>query len=485
MSVAVPVTDQIHPVGIPGLELGLRNVARFILQGMRDPLMIAWTRKAKEESGLPRGAPPSAIAQALYQRQKSEMAFVSDPVATELMMSAVELLCLNPDGYCIKGGDCANQVIVMGSALMCSGIPVQLVLRQYPQLDELHLMLRFDSDVQRRGQWACFDPSNNTGVCESGYDVQIIAEVSDMANAEPGRIITIGRPRRMGQPPTSSSSSTGSASLTPAQQGAWLVLLAQTQAKIAASAANLRAAAATLNLVRADLGLPAADPVGITTGGESEAAPGAPASSPLQAYVTSYQWTSDAQTAEGNLLQTADFLAGVLGDGVAGTRMLYWNAGDLYVTSQPGDPYGVLMKPDPTTGALVPQYVDLTSNAPSGRIGIAPILIGLAIFAASIAAAYAVSKICDYLAEAHRDDAMQHVATEQQALVAAGAQTPQQAAAFMRAAGDLASAPPPGAAPSTSSSLWPMVTAGALGIAAGLAIGLLPRFIPSVRFGSA
>jgi hypothetical protein len=55
----------------------------------------------------------------------------------------------------------------------------------------------------------------------------------------------------------------------------------------------------------------------------------------------------------------------------------------------------------------------------------------------SLAVAFAVAKICDQLATAHHDDALNKIATEQSQLVAAGKQTPEQAQAMVRALADL------------------------------------------------
>lgn len=462
---------------IGGTPRGLGQQAAFILQGMRSPRVIEWTRQAIHAAGLPRASSPSeqasalaraehalsgesrdALVRAIYDAQKRDVAFVNDPEHTEFIASAEAILCLDPEGYCLRGGDCDDQVVVLGAALMSAGIPVRLVLRDYPNLPMLHVMLQYDADLLKRGDWRCFDPSMETGACAGGYDQEIIVEVAEvrkMALMEPTQFMAMGQP----PPPPQTTGQ-----LSDEQASAWLDLLAKGQADLAASAVRLRQSTATLTKVRTALGLPSSD------GPPPPEAPGV-SNLPLASYVQNYVWTADAQAAESKLLQTADFLSTVMGEGLSGKRPLYWNNGDLFVAAKPGDPFGVLMLPNPN-GALVPTWVDTSSNAPVRQIGIAPILIGIAIVAVSLAAAYAVTKICDYMATAHRDDAMQKIATEQQALIAAGKETPEQAKAILAAASDLASAPPPGAA-AAGFTVWQLLAAVTGSVAAGLLVGIV------------
>ena len=453
-----------HMPGLQGLRDGLATAAQFVIEGMRDPRIFTWARRAIRDAGLPVNAMPSAQVAAIYAAQRRDMAFVQDPYATELMQSAIVSLCLDPAGECSPGGDCDDNIIVTAAVMMSIGIPVRFLLRSYPRLNQLHLMLQYDADPYKGGQWTCFDATSPNGACFAGYDSEAVVdlEVGPMAERTPGQLLALGQP-----PPTTPSSSTPTtpaaqpAPLSPAQQSAWIVLLAQAKDRVDGSAAELRSSSQVLDAVRADLGMPAVDPTPAT--GEAAGV------SPLAEYGQTFAWTAAAQNAQAKLLQTADFCSGVLGDALAGRRLLYWQEGDLYVGALSGDAYGVLMKPAPGSSTPVPTYIDLSSGATNGRIGfcVAPILVGIAIVSLSLAAAYAVSKLCDYLSSAHRDDAVQKVADAQQALVASGAQTPEQAQAFMRAAADLASAPPPGAA-SKGPSWTDLLAAGAVGLAVGV-----------------
>jgi hypothetical protein len=453
------LTVRAFALGTQGLADSLRAIGEMIAVNMKDVRLIAWARRAMWEARLPVNATPTAIALAIYAKQRDDMVFAQDPYATELLMSAIKLLCLDPEGECVRGGDCDDNVIVLGGALMSVGVPVRLLVRSYPGMAYLHIMIQYDADPRKRGDWRCFDATSPSGACWPGYSGETVVnlEVGPMIveQQEPELLI-------LGQPPAPPA---GATSMTDAQTSGWLGILAQAKDKLDASVAALLLSSGQLDAVRSDLGMPQSDP---TPPPEA----GAP-TNPILAYGANFAWTAEAQNAQAKLVQTALFASGVMADAIAGARALYWDKGDLYVGSLPGDPYGVLMKPSGSAAGapLVPTYIDLSSGSSNGQVGfgVAPIVIGLAIGAVvvlSIASAYAVTKICDYLAGAHRDDAVSKVAAGQQALVAGGHATPEQAAAMTRALADLEAAPPPGA--SRGFGVAELVAAGAVGLAHGI-----------------
>lgn len=482
----MPVYAYDYSLGIEGLKEGVHKVGELIVQGMKDARIFTWARRAMWEASVAVNAPRTAIVSAIYRKQRLDMVFAEDPYNVELMMSAVKLLCLDPAGECVRGGDCDDNVIVLASALMSVGIPVRLVIRHYKHMGQLHLMLEYDADPLNRGRWTCFDATSPDGTCFTGYESEAVIslEVGPMiVDKQPPQLLVLGRPPFFGAPlaassSTSTTTTSSSAQLPPDQADAWVALLAAAKTKLDASLDRLNFFTGQIEAVRSDLGMPDVDPT------PPPEAPGAGSSSqsPIDVYATGgYAWTSDVQNAQAKLSQTGTFLSGVLGDALAGTRQLYWNEGDLFVTAVDGDPYGVLMKPIGAAGtALFPTYVDVQSGAATGKVGfgIAPILIGLGIVVASLAAVYAVVKIVDYLASAHRDDAVSKIAAAQQALVESGKQTPEQAAAFMKASADLVSAPPPSAAASSGISIGWLVAAVAGGALAGV-IGaeLVPKLL--------
>jgi hypothetical protein len=254
-----------------------------------------------------------------------------------------------------------------------------------------------------------------------------------------------------------------------------LLQITNTKAELDASATRLRNRAAAFTKVRADLGLPANDP-----------SLGEGAVSPLAQYATGHAWTPEAQAAESKLLQTATFMSSVLADGMAGRRPMYFlqtgqiggiPQNDIGFGSLPGDSFGLLMLPD-ANGNIVPTYVDPATDQPTGTIGLAPIILGLAIVAGivlTVGTTLAVIKIMDYMASAHRDDMLGKVADQQAQLVQSGQQTPAQASQFMHAMTDFAAATAPPAPESLASKLATPAVAAVLGILAGF---LVARFAP-------
>jgi hypothetical protein len=415
-----------HPFGAAGIDDSIKMVREAIERGRNNRFVIAWARRRIHVAGLngPRSQPsPDQIAAILFAAQKREVSFVRDPVNGEAMADAEHLLCLDPLGPCIPAGDCDEQLIIAGAALLAVGIPVRLVVRKYAGIRQGHITLEYDSNPRLGGPWRCLDPSTDSGTCsQAPYTEQIVV---DLVAPEDQTFVGLGSPidtGTIGQPPSQ---------LPDDQAAGWLGQLQGVQSFLSSAQARLRKNAAAFASVRADLGLPPYDGAG-AAGGE--------AGSPLAAYVQSGQWTEAAQAAETKLLQTAQFISQCLDDGLTGRRPLSYQtlangAGDILIGSQGGDPYSILLAPGPL-GTLVPTYFDAQGNT-TGTLGLAPILIGGIVAAVSLAVAYVVAKICDQLATAHHDDALNKIATEQSQLIAAGKQTPEQAQAMVRALADL------------------------------------------------
>jgi hypothetical protein len=507
-----PVVERPHPRGMTGVRTSAEETVARIARGYRNPYLIAWVRQTIQAAKLPdaRGYPqPDNILRALFDAQKKKVAFVKDPVDTEAIGGAAELLCLDPAGFCYLGGDCDDQLVVLGSAAMAAGIPVKLRVRRYAGQSQAHVTLLYDSAPRTGGPWKCIDPSVDSGVCSSApYEEEFIMEIPT-GTAEHGTFIGTGappvdvlaliekihcercrnfswllngsmlpvladgawhhpscpviRPRRSLE---GSTLGDAPAQLPADQAAAWLGVLQGTRDYLARSASRLRANSAANAQVRADLGIVAFDAPPGEGGG------GAP---PLAAYAQTGAWTKEAADAESKLLATADFLVGAMDDGLAGRRPLYWHDGDLYVGAQPGDPYRVLMAPGPD-GSPVPTYFDPVSNQPSGQIGfVVAIVVAAVVAVVAVAAAYATAKICDYLATKHHDEMLADVAHNQDQMIQTGQMTPDQALAQTKALTDLskASAKPP------SPSIWSRLPFLGPGLALVLGVGggfLLARF---------
>lgn len=450
-----------HPGGMPGVRESAQAVADQIGLDMNDPDVIQWSRATVAAANLtgPRGMPnPTAIVDVLRRAIKQIVAFVKDPLGTELVIATRHLLCLS--GYCVRAGDCDDQLVALGSCTMSLGIPIRLRVRQYRGQAQCHITMEFDSNPRLGGPWICVDPSTDSGQCSPTAFVQ---EFTIDVNPNGGQLTFIGLGQvpgddldvgLLGDPPA------GATMMPDDQAAAWGTQLQIARDSLDVSRTNLRALRDAYVAVRTDLGMAAVDP----PPGESFAG------SDLAQYAQGGVWSAAAQTAESQLLATADFLSSAMTQALAGTRQLYWNAGDLFVESIAGDPYRVLMSTPAGASAPVPTYFD-ANGQPQGTIGILPIILGAAALAVvSIAAAYAVGKYCDYLAQRHHDDALSDVSNNQVALVASGKETPEQAQSQLAAMSDLAKASAPPAA--AASSFWTAPTTAVASIVGLVVLGV-------------
>lgn len=171
-----------HPLGRRSVEVSTEYVRGAIERYKSNPFLAQWVRQTIHAANLPdpRGRPnPDNVVAALFAQQKREMAFVNDPLHGELMASPSDLLCLDPEGRCLRGGDCDDQIIVLGSAVASAGISVRLRVRRYPNSKQAHVTLEYRV---RDGSWKCIDPSTDTGTCSTApYLEEVIMHVVDEA----------------------------------------------------------------------------------------------------------------------------------------------------------------------------------------------------------------------------------------------------------------------------------------------------------------
>jgi hypothetical protein len=381
----VPVVTRPHPKGMKGVRKGAKEIAERMVASMRSRLVIEWARNVVKAAGSslgPRGyADPDKVVAALFEAWKKEVAFIADPVNTELMIGAVQLLCLDPHGSCIPAGDCDDQLIGLGGAIMTCGIPVWIRLRWYQGQPQAHVTLLYDAGPRGGGPVHCIDPSIDSGQCSGAQPTtEIVLEPNSGEDEAEGVFIGIGAPAAIGAPPV------------PHQE---LRALEREAFALEQAAERVRASSAAYAAARAGKGLPAVDmtPVG----------PG----SPLGWYLSvgsdvAGSWSAPAAEAESKLLQTASFLGGVVADALAGARSVTVTQGDVLVSARSGDVFGVLATPD-ASGQLRAWYVDVATGAPAGFIGAAPMQSARA--ATSLQALRVVRSLLEALARAHAADA--------------------------------------------------------------------------------
>jgi hypothetical protein len=313
--------------------------------------------------------------------------------------------------------------------------------------------------------WVGIDPSTDSGAPSQAKPVE---EFTIDVNPGGGTLEFIG----IGDPPPPFDDAAGdlgdAPELSAAEAAGWVEQITIGSASLAAAAARLRGQYSALQSVRQDLGIAPFD--ALPTG--ENAPPGG--LSNINYYGQAGVWTAAAETDQAKLLAAADFLSGCLADGANGTRTLTFDPSsqDVFVGSLPGDPYRVLLEVPAGGTTPVPTVLDAQGTV-EGTLGILQFLIGAAVVAVvSLAAAYAVGKICDYLAQKHHDESLALISTNQSNLIQSGKATPEQAQALSNAMTDLAKAStlPKDSLPSFLSGWSGLAIAGGLGALAGVAL---------------
>jgi hypothetical protein len=302
-----------HPGGMKGVRKSTEYVRLGIAAGRHNPFLIAWTRRTIHAANLPdaRGFPNADnVVRALFDAQKHEMAFVKDPRSGEMMANPAFLLCLDPNGLCLRGGDCDDQLILLGSSSSSAGVPIRLDVRRYAGSEQAHITLQY----QTPSGWKCIDPSTDSGACSSARFVEQIIVPIESAETEGGTFVGLGS---LGAP----------ADRLPEDLALlWTDALHDTHEALCRAADRLRKNAGARAALGGDLGLPPDE----QTMGETS-----------------------------RLLATAEFLSAAIAEGLAGRRelALATPANDLSIGPAAGDAYALAIA-EGEDGAPVPVYVD-------------------------------------------------------------------------------------------------------------------------------
>jgi hypothetical protein len=491
-----------YPRGWGGLHRGLLELAHRIKAAARDHQVIAEASQILHAANLPipRGRiDPTRTVRALFAAQKGRITFVRDPVNTERMASTAQLWCL-PGELCVPAGDCDDQIIALGGMTLAVGIPVRVVTRLYAGQAQTHTTMQYESSPKYEGKWVGIDPSTESGsVSTKPYLKEWIIEVDMGSETEPGVFVgmgdvpdvieaegfTVGGVGTMGAGESPPATPPFTGPLPDPMAQVWVTELQQTGNAFAQTATLLQTNATAYAQFRQANGLAQYDPD--PTGADLATMQAAP----LAYYATNKVWTQAAAQQEAKLIQTNQFIAGVIVDALTGKRALYWDDGrsDLGIASAPGDPYYVLMQPN-AAGVMTPTFVDPATAAPTGTMGVLPVIAVLAIAAGvvalSIAAIYAVEKITAYVAQAHHDDMVSKTSTAAAELVSSGKMTPDQAMEFLKNSQGLAASgiipqPPPPAGDGFS---WiTMIGVGVGGALLGALVSAFfaPRLAPHVE----
>ena len=154
----IRVQRQAYPAGVAGVKLSLEKIAQFIREGKADPAVRGWAGDVL----IAAGRPQSVFGQctAILNAFRNQTMYASDPVGTEMNVSAAGTLCLRP-GLCVRVFDCDDGTIAIGSALMSVGIPVRVIKQTFGPQDQEHVLLEARDES---GDWLAIDPSTDKPV---------------------------------------------------------------------------------------------------------------------------------------------------------------------------------------------------------------------------------------------------------------------------------------------------------------------------------
>ena len=464
-----PSLDALPPPPVPvevapfvDVHDSMRKCAKQIAHDFRRRRVVELAHKIVRDANIPspRGRPDrEAIMWALFAYLKANTTFHDDPHDTELTGSTEAILCLDPDGACLAGGDCDDMIVALCALALALGIPVRLRARRYANQKQLHVVVEYDAARRGDSQWRAIDPSLESG---KASDAAYVEEIFQTIDTQP-TFVGLGDAPMLGD--TTTATANPAQQLDPATQAAWIAMLRSAQAQFQQSMNDLQTVSSEYLQVRTLLGLGLTDDASTATG-ETTAS-----STPIADYVASVaagnpKWTTAAEQDEVKILSTAAFINEALTEALAGTRTLTFDPTggleggkpDLFIGYEPGDPYSVLLVKNPQTGVYSPEYFQpgtstpLASGATLGAwtvLEVVVVTVGVA--AVSLAVTWAVTHYMDSVRAAHADDMLGKVTENQQQLIQEGKLTPAQALEQTQALTAAATALNPPQTPATTS----------------------------------
>lgn len=203
----VRVHKRDYPTGIGGPKLSLEKIAQLIREGMHSKLVMGWAMDQLRSCGLDgRDHNSTAFAKAscLLTAIRQATVYTPDPPMTEFIKSAEAMLCLRP-GLCIRGGDCDDQIVLLGSTVSSVGIPVRVIKQTFGAGDQEHVLVEAQGDD---GSWFPMDPSTNMPCGQkqqASYEFRMDPNNPSMIGlkgAPEAQFIVIGNPKGFGLAPS-------------------------------------------------------------------------------------------------------------------------------------------------------------------------------------------------------------------------------------------------------------------------------------------
>lgn len=141
-----------------GIEESLETIAGKIREGRMDPDVRGWAADVLMAAGRPSSVRDRMAA--LLEAFRAATMYLPDPLKTEMIVSARTTVCLRP-GLCVRGRDCDDGVVMIGSAGLAIGIPIVAVRQYFGPDRQNHVLLEAQDE---NGQWFAVDPATDLPV---------------------------------------------------------------------------------------------------------------------------------------------------------------------------------------------------------------------------------------------------------------------------------------------------------------------------------
>lgn len=158
---APKIEKRAHPFGEKGVRSSLEEVAKKASEGANSFRVQKWVGDVLDAARSQGSKVDSAIgrARALLKAAQQKL-WKPDPVGTEWIAGAHLLACKvdDPDGPCLKAGDCDDLAVLLGAACTNAGIPTLIVGHGYDAEKNISHVL---CAVHANGRWWYADPSTD------------------------------------------------------------------------------------------------------------------------------------------------------------------------------------------------------------------------------------------------------------------------------------------------------------------------------------
>jgi hypothetical protein len=175
--------------------MSLETMAQKMREGKIDAGVKQWALdclKSKGLDGRDQNTTPAKQAAAILDCLRAATVYTPDPYGTESVQSAGATLCLRPN-LCIRGGDCDDLTVALGSMYLSIGLPTQIVKQNFGGTAQEHVLIA----VYDGSDWRYADPSTKMpfGSAAPAVDevwVDPMGPVGPLGEAQP-EMVTLGK----------------------------------------------------------------------------------------------------------------------------------------------------------------------------------------------------------------------------------------------------------------------------------------------------